>query len=48
MPSREPFTTIYRDAIWPLAKDIGVSCGHAGEIFGRGRIINDIWLFRPE
>jgi hypothetical protein len=43
IPFREPFMTIYREVIKPLADEAGVTCGHAGEIFGPNRIINDIY-----
>ena len=43
MPFREPYMTIYREVIKPVADDLGMSCGHAGEIFGPSRIINDIY-----
>lgn len=35
--------TVYSSVIQPLAAELGISCGHAGEIFGPRRIINDIY-----
>ena len=40
---REPFLTIYEAVIRPVCAEFKVSCGHAGEIFGPGRIINDVY-----
>ena len=43
MPFCEPFEQIYRDVIRPVCQELDISCGHVGEIFGPGRIINDVY-----
>jgi hypothetical protein len=42
LPLREPFTTIYEEAVAPVAAELGLSCGHAAGIFGPGRIMKDV------
>jgi hypothetical protein len=43
MPFCEPFETIYREVVKPVCDEVGISCGHVGEIFTPGRIISDVY-----
>lgn len=42
MPFREPFETLYRDVILPVAEDVGFDVVKVDEIFTPGVILNDI------
>ena len=42
LPLNEPFRTVYEQAVEPVARELGMSCGHAEGIFGPGRIMDDI------
>jgi hypothetical protein len=42
MPFREPFDTLYRDVILPIAKDAGFNVNRVDEVFTPGIILNDI------
>ncbi len=42
MPFREPFDTLYRDVIFPIAKDAGFNVNRVDEVFTPGIILNDI------
>jgi len=42
MPFREPFDTLYRDVILPVATETGFEVTRVDEIYGPGIILNDI------
>lgn len=42
MPFREPFDTLYRDVIFPIAEDAGFNVNRVDEVFTPGIILNDI------
>jgi hypothetical protein len=42
LPLSEPFRTIYAQTVEPVARELGMSCGHAEGIFRPGRIMDDI------
>jgi hypothetical protein len=42
MPFKEPFDTLYREVIAPVAKEVGFGVIRVDEVYGPGIILNDI------